>query len=161
MSPPDAPPAPTGSLPRFQPMIAETISATPAKTPARGRGNVLVCVSSGCQTAMKSPPGPNLQSGSICPLGLGFISISSLISTTYRRSSISSGLYRQSTRNHPNKNRTKIRGFPSFLYPSDARPDSRKDMGLRGRKFLVVLKVRYGASCAGAGQWVSVKNALQ
>ncbi|OHB73317.1 MAG: hypothetical protein A2Z25_09790 [Planctomycetes bacterium RBG_16_55_9] len=63
---------------RRKPRIEATISTAAAKNPARGRGNALVCVSSGCQRATKSPPGPNLQSGSTCLIGSGVIFVPSL-----------------------------------------------------------------------------------
>ena len=102
------------TLLRRRPKIARTISTTAAKYRTRGFDHSRVSVCSGDQWATKSPPGPNVQSGSMGPLCLGVIFVPSLILTLHsKRSSavVSIGKARGMTQTKTEQNRRLLEFF--------------------------------------------------
>jgi hypothetical protein len=104
---------------RFRPNAAARVSmAEPsnlAKASVRSDG-------SGCQATTKSPPDPNLQSGSACLFLFGFIIISGF--QKFFKFVRSQMFYRQGMTIYPNKNRTKMSRINTFFSPSDFYYDS-------------------------------------
>ena len=98
----------------------------------------------GSQTATKSPPGPNLQSGSACLSLSGIIFLFRVVSrascprseggtpsTRFFKFVLSQMFYRQGVLIYPNKNRTKISRIRTFFPPRSFYSDSCKNMGLQ------------------------------
>jgi len=120
-------------LVRFKPIMTAIASAAAVSNLVKKPDSSECSVGSGRQTATKSPPGPNLHNGSICPLLLRVVSIRLLASSKYWHPKSSNGkcYYRQSGRNYPNKNRTEIGAFRTFPRPFIFRVCSADNMGLR------------------------------
>jgi len=86
----------------------------------------------GSQTTTKSPPGPNLQSGSVCLSLSGFIFFSGFqLFVEFIQSQM---FYRQGTSIYPNKNRTKLSLIRTFFLTLNFYSDSYKNMGLHMKK---------------------------
>jgi len=129
----------------FRPKAAASASTAEPSNLARTSGR-WECF--GSQVATKSPPGPNLQSGSACFSLSRIIFLFRIVSrascprseggtpsTRFFKFVQSQMFYRQGVLIYPNKNRTKISRFRTFFSPLSFYSDSRKNMGLRVEYF--------------------------
>ena len=132
---------------RLRPNAAASASTAEPSNLARASG----CLKGfGSQAATKSPPGPNLQSGSACISLYGIIFLFRVVSRTscprseggtpstrFFKFVHSQMFYRQGSLIYPNKNRTKICRIRTFFPTLSFYSDSCKNMGLHVEYFAV------------------------